>query len=277
MPPSKKVQKTCSKGHKFYKSSDCPTCPICEAAKKPKSGFLSLIAAPARRALEKENISTLKKLSSFRESEIKNLHGMGPKALSTLRSVLQENKLTYKKEVAEATDKNKQTLKTSSIEKDIPNKPSTLPGETLTVKSYLSKLPSDRKQVIEKLRKTILDNLPKGFSEGIGYGMIGYSVPHSIYPAGYHCDPKLPLPFVGLASQKHFVALYHMGIYADDGLLKWFTGEYAKVNKSKLDMGKSCLRFKNFDTIPYQLIGELMTKISPQMWIKLYESKLKSR
>jgi hypothetical protein len=105
--------------------------------------------------------------------------------------------------------------------------------------------------------------------------MIGYVVPHSVYPAGYHCDPKLPLPFMSIASQKNFIALYHMGIYADQNLLDWFVGEYSKIIKTKIDMGKSCIRFKKPEQIPYELIGELTKKMTSKEWIELYETKLK--
>jgi hypothetical protein len=141
--------------------------------------------------------------------------------------------------------------------------------------NYIDQLPVDRKEVIKKLRKSILENLPKGFSETMNYGMIGFVVPHSIYPAGYHCDPKLPLPFINIASQKNFVAIYHMGIYADNKLLEWFCNEYSKHSKTKLDMGKSCIRFKKMDEIPYQLIGELAGKISVKEWIHIYETNFK--
>lgn len=140
---------------------------------------------------------------------------------------------------------------------------------------YVAQLPEERKVAINKLRKVINDNLPQGFREEINYGMLGYIVPHDIYPAGYHCDPKLPLPFLGVASQKHFVAVYHMGIYADPVLMKWFVGEYPKYVKTKLDMGKSCIRFKKLDGIPYELIGELVSKMTVQQWIDIYECNLK--
>lgn len=141
-----------------------------------------------------------------------------------------------------------------------------------SIDDYLKNLPQDRLEVINKLRSIIKDNLPAGFEEAMSYGMIGYVVPHSLFPAGYHCDPKLPLPFVSIASQKNFVALYHMCIYANPDLLKWFTSEYPKHVKSKLDMGKSCVRFKKMDQIPYELIGELAKKMSPQQWIDLYQA-----
>jgi len=148
-------------------------------------------------------------------------------------------------------------------------------SEVKTPKEYLDSLPEDRNEAVTELRKVILKNLPKGFEECMSYGMVGYVVPHSKYPNGYHCDPKLPLPFMAIASQKNFVALYHMGIYADQKLLQWFTDEFPKHSKAKLDMGKSCVRFKKLDQIPYKLIGELVTKISPEKWKETYENNLK--
>lgn len=148
-------------------------------------------------------------------------------------------------------------------------------SDALTPDQYMASLPEDRKEAMNELRKVILENLPKGFSEMMGYGMLGYAVPHSLYPAGYHCDPKQPLPFMGIASQKHFIAVYHMGIYAIPELLDWFVKEYPKHTQSRLDMGKSCLRFKKPDQIPFKLIGELTAKISPQQWISVYEKTLK--
>ena len=102
--------------------------------------------------------------------------------------------------------------------------------------------------------------------------MPGYVVPHSLYPAGYHCNPSDPLPFMSIASQKNFVALYHMGIYADPELLAWFEAEYPKHSKTKLKMGKSCIRFKNLKNIPYDLIAELVTKMPPEKWIGVYDA-----
>ncbi len=148
-------------------------------------------------------------------------------------------------------------------------------SKATTAEQYLAELPEDRKEAMLKLRNIINDNLPEGFKEGIGYGMLCYSVPHSIYPNGYHCDPKLPLPFISLASQKNFIAVYHMGIYSDKNLLDWFVAEYPKHAKTKLDMGKSCLRFKKVDDIPFKLIGELATKMSVEDWISTYEKALK--
>jgi uncharacterized protein YdhG (YjbR/CyaY superfamily) len=148
-------------------------------------------------------------------------------------------------------------------------------SKAATVQEYLESVPEDRKTALNELRKTILKNLPKGFKEGMGYGMAGYVVPHSLYPAGYHCDPKLPLPFMGFASQKNFIAFYHMGIYADPKLLDWFVKEFPKHSDKKLDMGKSCIRFKKPDQIPYKLIGELVKKMTPEQWIAIYEKNYK--
>lgn len=148
-------------------------------------------------------------------------------------------------------------------------------SKAVTVDQYLSEVPKERQAAMEKLRKVIKKNLPKGFRETMGYGMAGYSVPHSKYPAGYHCDPKQPLPFIGFASQKNFIAVYHMGIYADPKLLKWFTTEYKKKVPSRLDMGKSCLRFTKPENIPFDLIGELCTKMTTDEWIAIYEKNMK--
>lgn len=144
-----------------------------------------------------------------------------------------------------------------------------------TADEYIASLPEDRKAAMEKLRKIINKNIPKGFSESMGYGMMGWAVPHSKYPAGYHCDPKQPLPFVGMASQKNFISFYHMGMYSMPELMDWFTKEYPKHSKTKLDMGKSCVRFKKPEQIPFELIGELMQKVTPDEWINVYETRLK--
>jgi len=142
---------------------------------------------------------------------------------------------------------------------------------------YIKQVPEERQSTIKKLRKTIKDNLPKGFHECINYGMIGYVVPHSIYPDGYHCDPKTPLPFMSFASQKNSVNLYHSGIYANKEIHDWFVNEYPKHCKRKLDMGKSCIRFKKLDEIPFDLIGELCTKLAVDEWIDIYETVLKKK
>lgn len=140
-----------------------------------------------------------------------------------------------------------------------------------TADQYITELPANRFAAMTNLRNTILSNIPKGFVEEMSYGMIGYVVPHSLYPKGYHCNPQLPLPFVSIASQKNFIALYHMGIYADPTLLEWFVDEYPKYTKIKLDLGKSCIRFKNTDQIPFELIGMLIQKTTVKEWIVLYE------
>ena len=144
------------------------------------------------------------------------------------------------------------------------------------VQEYLDKVPEERQMVFNKLRQTIIDNLPSGFLEDFSYGYIGFNVPHSLYPAGYHCTPEKPLPFTGIASQKNFIGLYHMGIYANPELLEWFISEYPKHCKHKLDMGKSCIRLKKMDEIPYELIGELMQRMTVDEWIDLYEATTKA-
>jgi uncharacterized protein YdhG (YjbR/CyaY superfamily) len=148
-------------------------------------------------------------------------------------------------------------------------------SQATTVDQYIDELPDDRRKAVAELRKVIRKNIPKGFEEAMGYGMPGYVVPHSRYSMGYHCDPKMPLPFLGFASQKNFIAVYHMGIYADPKLLKWFTEAHGKASLKKLDMGKSCLRYKKAEDIPYKLIGELVSKITVDRWIEIYESKFK--
>ncbi|HZG00894.1 MAG TPA: DUF1801 domain-containing protein [Chitinophagales bacterium] len=150
-------------------------------------------------------------------------------------------------------------------------------AEGKTVEEILRNVPEDRAEAFNKLHAVIVKNLPKGFEPAISYGGLGYVVPHSLYPAGYHCKPSEPLPFAGIASQKDSINFYHMGIYADADLMKWFVTEYPKHSAAKLDMGKSCVRFKKPDQIPYKLIGELMKKMSVQDWIALYEEQLKPK
>jgi uncharacterized protein YdhG (YjbR/CyaY superfamily) len=145
-----------------------------------------------------------------------------------------------------------------------------------SINDYISQLDEDRQTAMTKIRKVIKKNLPKGFQETLNYNMPAFVVPHKLYPDGYHCDPKLPLPFISFASQKNFIALYHMGIYANPDLLKWFVEEYPKHCKRKLDMGKSCIRFKKIEEIPYDLIAELCAKVSPQDWIDVYETNVKN-
>ncbi|MFK7755899.1 MAG: DUF1801 domain-containing protein [Flavobacteriales bacterium] len=146
-----------------------------------------------------------------------------------------------------------------------------------SVQEYLDQLPGERKEAFMKLRDTVLENLDPKFEERINYNMLGYVVPHSEFPDGYHCDPKLPLPFANLANQKNFIAFYHMGLYAQKDLHEWFVSEYPKHAKYKLDMGKSCIRFKKVDDIPFELIGELCQKMNVEEWISLYNSEIKSK
>ncbi len=141
-----------------------------------------------------------------------------------------------------------------------------------TPEEYFASLPDDRKGIMIELRKAINKNIPKGFQEVIGYGMPGWVVPHTRYPAGYHCDPKLPLPFISIASQKNHIAVYHMGLYSSLPVLEWFKGEWAKHAPKGPDMGKSCLRFRKPEDVPLALIGELAGKMNPQEWIEIYES-----
>ena len=148
-------------------------------------------------------------------------------------------------------------------------------SKAATPEEYIQEIPVERQAAFKKLRAVIKKNLPKGFKEGMGYGMVGWDVPHSIYPAGYHCNPKAPLPFMGIASQKNFIAVYHMGVYADPKLLKWFQEAHAKASPKKIDMGKSCIRYKKPEDIPFDLIGELASKITPAEWIATYEKNIK--
>ena len=144
-------------------------------------------------------------------------------------------------------------------------------SKATTVDQYINEAPEDRRAALQQLRTIILENLPEGFQECISYGMIGYVVPHSIYPKGYHCTPELPLPFMSFASQKNSINFYHMGIYAKPELYDWFVAEYPKHSKQKLDIGKSCLRIKKPENIPFKLIGELVKKMSVAEWIETYE------
>ena len=148
-------------------------------------------------------------------------------------------------------------------------------AKTKTVQQYVGELPDDRKKAISELRKVLLKHLPKGFVEEMSYGMIGYVVSFSLYPKGYHCNPSLPLPFINVGSKKNYIALHHMGVYGSKKLLDWFVAEYPKHCKTKLDMGKGCIRFKKMDDIPYKLIGELAAKITPKEWIDMYEKIIK--
>jgi len=144
-----------------------------------------------------------------------------------------------------------------------------------STKEYIDQIPDERKEAFLKLRTTVLENLKGEFQEGLSYGMIGYTIPHSVFPDGYHCNPKLPLPFINIANQKNFIALYHMGLYADKKLQNWFTSEYSKHAQYKIDMGKSCIRFKKVDDIPYPLIAELLARMDTSSWIELYTSSVR--
>lgn len=147
--------------------------------------------------------------------------------------------------------------------------------EVKNVDEYIKAIPEDRQAAFTRLRAAIIENLPDGFVETISYKMPSYVVPHSIYPDGYHCKPETPLPFISIASQKHFIGFYHMGIYADPELLDWFQAAYADLNIGKLDMGKSCIRLKNPEKIPFDLLGELVSRISVEEWVATYERTLK--
>lgn len=149
--------------------------------------------------------------------------------------------------------------------------------EADSIEEYINQLPEERKTIIEKIRSILQKNLPKGFEETLSYNMIGFVVPHKTYPEGYHCNPELPLPFINLASQKNFIALYHSGIYAKKELFDWFVAQYPKHCKYKLDMGKSCIRFKKMDDIPYKLIEKLAKKMTVKEWITIYESTIKKK
>jgi hypothetical protein len=144
-----------------------------------------------------------------------------------------------------------------------------------TVEAYLRNLPEDRQEAVGKIITSLNKSLPKGFEASMQYGMVTFVVPHKTYPSGYHCNPKDALPFISVASQKNFIALYHMGMYANKEVLDWFTAEYPKHTKAKLDMGKSCVRFKKPDDIPFKLIEALAKKITVKEWIATYEKQFK--
>ncbi|WP_237276871.1 DUF1801 domain-containing protein [Tenacibaculum ovolyticum] len=149
--------------------------------------------------------------------------------------------------------------------------------EANTPDEYIAQVLEERQAIMQKLRKTIKNNLPKEFEEGMNYKMIGYYVPHSIYPKGYHCDASLPLPFMNIASQKNSINLYHSGIYAKKELYDWFVAQYPNHSKRKLDMGKSCIRFKKIEEVPFDLIAELCRKMTVKQWIDIYEANIKRK
>ncbi len=144
-----------------------------------------------------------------------------------------------------------------------------------TVKQYLAELPKDRREALQAIRAVLLKNLPKGYEEGMQCGMIGYFVPHSVYPPGYQCDPKQPLPFAGLASQKNHMSIHLMSVYGDPELAAWFREAWAKSGK-KLDMGKSCVRFKKIDDVPLKVIGQVIKRVPVKKFIEYYESTISS-
>ena len=144
-----------------------------------------------------------------------------------------------------------------------------------SVKDYINLLESDRGKIVTQLINVIEQNIPKGFEKVMNYGMPSFVVPHSVYPDGYHCDKSLPLPFIGVSNLKSSISLHHMGLYADPELLNCFKSEYPKHSNTKLDMGKSCIRFKKFNEIPYKLIGTLSTKMTVKNWINTYEQNIK--
>ncbi len=144
-------------------------------------------------------------------------------------------------------------------------------SKAATPEQYLDELPGERQAPMRRLREAINGNIPPGFEEAMSYGMLGWVVPHSVYPPGYHANPKLPLPYMNLASQKQYIAVYHMGVYADPELLDWLRAEWARAVPGRLDMGKSCIRLRKPDQIPFELIGRLAGKLTVQEWIARYE------
>lgn len=148
---------------------------------------------------------------------------------------------------------------------------------SVSVDDYISQIPEERQEIFRKMFNTINDNLPEGFTQGSSYGMIGWAVPLETYPDGYHCTPGSPLPFISIASQKNFVALYHMGMYAKPELLNWFVEEFPKHSKKKLDMGKSCVRFKKMEDIPMELLAEMSKKMTVEEWVDIYETNFKKK
>ena len=157
-------------------------------------------------------------------------------------------------------------------------------SKAATVAEYIASLPPDRREAVEAVRAVILKNLDKGYGEGMSYGMMGYFVPHSIYPAGYHCDPKQPLPFAGIASQKQGISVYLMGLYigGDEGSgeetaeSRWFRDAWAKTGK-KLDMGKSCVRFKKLEDVALDVLGEAIRRVPAKLYIERYLQNLETR
>lgn len=149
-------------------------------------------------------------------------------------------------------------------------------SKATTVNQYLAEMPEDRRQAIQAVRSVLLDSLDGGFEEGMQYGMIGYFIPHSHYPAGYHCDPKQPLPFAGLASQKNYMSLYLMSVYGEGDHWSWFREAWAKTGK-KLDMGKCCIRFRKVEDLALDVIAEAVRRTPAAKYIEFYENALRNR
>lgn len=171
----------------------------------------------------------------------------------------------------------KKTTDTDKLKIETGKESDAISTSILTVTEYFERLPEDRIAPMKQLRNIILENIPSGFIETMSYGDVGYVVPHSLYPSGYHCDPKQPLPFIGIGSTKGFIRLSHMGMYADNELYQWFVQEYPKHSKLKLDIGKACIRFKKVDQIPLELIGQLAQKMTASQWIELYEASFRKK
>lgn len=146
---------------------------------------------------------------------------------------------------------------------------------TAALKQFIDALPADRQLTFARLRDCVINSIPEGFQESFSENSVNYTVPHSLYPGGFHCNPALPLPFASIASQKTVITLHHLGLYADPALHSWFTSQYVKHVPKKLDMGKGCIRFKKPDLIPYELVSDLMSKTSVLEWIALYERRIK--
>ncbi len=145
-----------------------------------------------------------------------------------------------------------------------------------TVEQYLAELPPERRAAVSAIREVVLRNLPEGYAEGMAYGMIGYVVPHEVYPAGYHVNPKQPVPFASLASQKNHIALYLMCAYGDADYERWLREAWAKAGK-KLDMGKSCIRFKRLEDVPLEVVGEAIRRVPVKKFLEFYESTVRAR
>jgi hypothetical protein len=151
-----------------------------------------------------------------------------------------------------------------------------------TVREYLSSLPEERRAAIEAVRNVILENLDQEYEEGMTYGMIGYYIPHRVYPAGYRPDPRMGLPFAGLASQKNYMSVYLMGLYCgcvdgvtDTGLVRWFHDAWARSGK-RLDMGKACIRFRKVDDLALDVLGEAIRRLPARAYIEQYEKALRN-